>query len=188
MEEGELNEVMLPYRYYPDPTVGRPVFNGSIYVGKPDTDPQEVGNQIPVKAVQENGLSVSIGQPIRTSAGGVPTLNGSPVQLTTEGPYSIKVLNSNGAQVYYAAELVAGLRPTTIVKTQLVPLSINLTNRFINSSLFDTNTSWQTYYNSNAPTMDLGLIGQTPFDIENIPAFRFDLAQGNSSINLGGLI
>lgn len=181
------NEVRLPYSYYPDPTRGRPVFNGFIYVGRADTDPQITTNQIQVTAVQENGISVPIAQPIRTGAGGVPILNGSPIQLQVSGEYSIKVLDSVGAQVYYAASLVGGVTPTTIIRTQLVPLSISLTDRFINAYLFNSNTSWSTYYNANKPVMNLGLIGAAPFEIENIPPQRFDLAQNTSSTDLGVL-
>lgn len=181
------NEVRLPYDYYPDPTRGRPVFNGFIYVGAPDTDPQITSNQLQVKAVQESGITVVIAQPIRTSAGGVPTLNGSPVQLQTEGEYSMKVLDHLGAQVYYAPSLVSGNRPTTIIRTQVVPLSINLTNRFINAYLFNSNISWAAYYAAHKPTMDLGTIGVATFNFENIPIQRFDLAQNNSITDLGGI-
>ncbi len=182
-----INEVGLPFNYYPDPTKGRPVFNGSIYVGQPDTDPQITANQLQVKAFQEDGASVNIAQPIRTGAGGVPMLNGSPVQLQVDGEYSIKVLNSSGAQVYYAPSLISALRPCTIVKTQLIPLTMDLTNRFVNSYLFNSNTSWATYYADNKPNMNLGDIGVAPFDIENIPVKRFDLAQGNTITDLGAL-
>lgn len=181
------NEVRLPYNYYPDPTRGRPVFNGFIYVGLPDTDPQITSNQIAVTAVQEDGFSVPIAQPIRTGAGGVPILNGSPVQLQVGDEYSIKVLDSQQVQVYYAPSVVGGVQPTTIVRTQVVPLSVNLSNRFINAYLFNSNISWSDYYNQHKPTLDLGFIGSTPFDIENIPVQRFDLAQNTSSTNLGGV-
>ena len=181
------NEVRLPYGYYPDPTRGRPVFNGFIYVGRADTDPQVTTNQIPVTAIQESGISIPIAQPIRTGAGGVPMLNGSPIQLQVSGEYSIKVLDSLGVQVYYAPSVLGGVQPTTIVRTQVVPLSIDLSNRFINAYLFNSNISWSDYYNQHKPTLDLGLIGSTPFDIENIPVQRFDLAQNTSSTDLGGV-
>jgi hypothetical protein len=181
------NEVRLPYNYYPDPTRGRPVFKGSIYVGVPDTDPQVISNQLVVTAIQEDGTAVPIAQPIRTGAGGVPELNGSPIQLQVEGEYSIKVLDNFGAQVYYAPSVVSGVRPTTIIRTQLVPLSINLSNRFINAYLFNSNTSWLAYYTLHKPVLDLGPLGTAPFDIENIPVSRFDLAQNTSSTDLGVL-
>jgi hypothetical protein len=181
------NEVRLPYDYYPDPTRGRPVFNGSIYVGQPDTDPQITSNRLQVTAIQEDGTQVPIAQPIKTGAGGVPMLNGSPIQLQVSGEYSIKVMDNLGAQVYYAPSVVAGVQPTTIIRTQIVPLSISLSNRFINSYLFNSNISWSDYYTAHKPTMDLGVVGSTPFDIENIPVQRFDLAQNTSSTDLGGI-
>lgn len=164
------------------------MYNGFIYVGLPDTDPQVVSNRLVVRAFQEDGLSVPISQPIRTGAGGVPTLNGSSIQLQVEGEYSIKVLDHLGAQVYYAPSLIAGVRPTTIVRTQVVPLSIDLTDRFINADLFNSNISWTGYYNAHKPVLDLGLIGSSPFVIENIPVQRFDLAQNTSSTDLGGIV
>ncbi|SDA11214.1 Head binding [Pseudomonas sp. NFPP05] len=181
------NEVRLPYDYYPDPTRGRPVYNGFIYIGKPDTDPQVVSNRLQVRAFQENGSSVPIAQPIRTGAGGVPDLNGSSVQLQVSGEYSIKVLDHLGAQVYYAPSIIGGIRPTTIVRTQFVPLSINLTNRFINSNLFDPNTTGTDYYALHPAAADFGDISVSPFNIENIPAERFDLAAGSGTVDLGGL-
>jgi hypothetical protein len=93
--------VELENRYYPFTNKGQPIFNGSIYVGDPDTDPELPSNQKQVNALQENGSSVVIAQPIRTGSGGVPDLNGSPVQLSTDGDYSIKVLDRNGNQIYY---------------------------------------------------------------------------------------
>jgi hypothetical protein len=183
----DANEVALPFHYYPDPTKGRPVFFGSIYIGRPDTDPQITSNQLVVKAFQENGGSVTISQPIQTGAGGVPMLNGSPVQLQTDGEYSIKVLNNLGAQVYYAASLIGGIRPSTIVRQIAVPLSINLSNRFVNAYLFNSNISWADFYAAETPNVDLGNIGVAPFDIENIPPKRFDLAQNTSTTDLGTL-
>lgn len=183
----ELNEVVLPYSYYPDFTTGRPVYNGKIYIGVPDTDPQVASNRVEVKAIQESGITVTIPQPIRTSAGGVPTLNGSAVQLITDGEHSIKVLNHRDEQVYYAPSLFSGTRPTTIVRTQPVPMSIDMTNRFINGYLFEPNISFQNYYDTHAPTMDLGAVGSAPFVIENMPENRIDLSQGNSQIDLGVL-
>lgn len=181
------NEVRLPYDYYPNPTSGRPLFNCQIFVGKPDTDPQIPGNQITVRAVQESGTTVAIAQPIRTGAGGVPMLNGSPVQLRTDGEHSIKVLDSQGAQVYYAPSIIDGLRPATIVRTQAIPLNFELPNRFINSNLFDPNTNGSSYFSLHPDGADYGGIAVAPFNIENIPEERFDLAEGSGNIDLGGL-
>lgn len=182
------NEVRPPYTYYPDPTRGRPVFNGFIYVGLEDTDPEIPANRLQVRAIQENGLAVNISQPIRTGAGGVPMLNGSPVQLQVDGEYSIKVLDHLGGQVYYAASLIGGLRPTTIVRTQAIPLTFDLSNRFINKNLFNPNTTAIAYYTADPLVMDFGILDSAPFNFENIPAERFDLADESvATIDLGGL-
>lgn len=181
------NEVRLPYDYYPDPTRGRPVFNGFIYIGKADTDPQVASNRLVVRAFQENGTSVPIPQPIRTGAGGVPTLNGSSVQLQVSGEYSIKVLDHLGAQVYYAPSVIGGVRPSTIIRTQIVPMSVGLSNRFINSGLFNPNTTGVEYFALHPVSSDFGGISVTPFNFENIPAERFDLAAGSGSVDLGGV-
>jgi hypothetical protein len=94
--------VTLEMPYFPDPTAGRPIFNGSIYIGEPDTDPEVAGNQKTVLLRQENGVDVPTTQPISTGAGGVPLYNGSPVQIIVEGDYSLKLLNQLDVQVYYS--------------------------------------------------------------------------------------
>ena len=108
--------VDLPYKYYPDPTKGKPVYLGYIYIGEPNTDPEIVGNQ---KAVTIDGVT-PISQPIRTSAGGVPDYNGSPATLFVDGPYSIKVLNSKGDQVYYAATVLDDIQTQIEANTTLI--------------------------------------------------------------------
>jgi len=95
--------VRLGPEYFPDPTKGRPVSSGSLYIGEPDTDPTVVSNQITVSAVQEDGTTVAISQPISTGAGGVPLYLGSPVILTVSESYSLKLLDPYGSQVYYVA-------------------------------------------------------------------------------------
>ena len=68
--------------YYPDSTVGRPVFNGQIFVGDPDTDPEIPGNQKQAVLKLEDGSTVNVGQPVLTNSGGVVTYNGSYAVLT----------------------------------------------------------------------------------------------------------
>lgn len=183
----DTNEVRNPYSYFGDPTQGRPLFNGSIFVGEPDTDPEITANRKQVSAFQEDGSTVPISQPIKTNAGGYATLNGSPVQLVVDGEYSIKVLNNKGSQVFYAPDLVDGLHPSFIVRTQVVGLAGDIPDRVVNSTLYATNTDFQTYYDANEPTLDLGGLSSAPFVLENIPAQRFDLTQGTSTIDLGVL-
>ena len=95
-----MSAVELGIEYFPDPTQGRPVFLGSIFVGQPNTDPEILTNQKQVTLRQESGIEVQVAQPVLTSAGGVPVYNGSPVQILVDGDYSLKVLNKAGAQVY----------------------------------------------------------------------------------------
>jgi hypothetical protein len=99
-----LNTVSLVFGYYPDPTQGRPVFNGSIFIGEPDLDPTILANQKTITIRQEGVDTPSVPQPISTSAGGVPVFNGSPAEILVEGSYSIAVLNAQDTQVYYVAE------------------------------------------------------------------------------------
>lgn len=95
----------LNIAYFPDPTAGRPVANGSVYVGQPDLDPAVLANRVSVVVIQENGTRVTIAaaaQPLSTGAGGVILYNGSPVVVMVDGACSVKVLDSAGAQKYYA--------------------------------------------------------------------------------------
>ena len=108
--------VDLPYKYYPDPTKGKPVYLGYIYIGEPNTDPEIVGNQ---KTVTIDGTT-PISQPIRTSAGGVPDYNGAAATLFVDGPYSIKVMNSKGVQVYYAATVLDDIQTQIEANTALI--------------------------------------------------------------------
>ena len=87
--------------YFPLFDKGKPVSSGYIYIGEPDLDPEIVGNQKAITFLQEDGSEVAGSQPVRTSAGGVPTYNGSPVTVLIDGDYSVKVLDKHGAQVYY---------------------------------------------------------------------------------------
>jgi hypothetical protein len=94
--------VRLGPEYFPKSDKGAPVSGGTIYIGEVDTDPEVVGNQQQVKALQENGSFVNMTQPISLGGGGVPLYNGSPVSLYAGGlDYSLKVLDINGAQAYY---------------------------------------------------------------------------------------
>lgn len=96
-----MNVVRLGPEYFPLAAEGRPVSNGSIYVGIADLDPEIVANQKQLSVRQEDGTVVQVSQPISTGAGGVPLYNGSPVTLLVDGEYSIKVKDSEDVQIYY---------------------------------------------------------------------------------------
>jgi len=96
------NQVKLPYEYLPLPNVGKPISSADIFVGKPGLDPEVVANQKTVTLRQEDGTETAAIQPISTGAGGVPLLNGSPVELLVGGDYSLKILSSSLSQIYFA--------------------------------------------------------------------------------------
>ena len=103
-----LNVVNLGYEYFPDPTRGRPVFNGQIFVGNPGTDPEVPANQKQITIRQEDGTEIEVSQPVRTGGGGVPLFNGSPVEILVDGNYAIKVLDRFDSQVYTRPNAFAG--------------------------------------------------------------------------------
>ena len=96
-----MNKIIFPIGYYPDPTKSLALAGGQLYIGEVDVDPETPANQITVYALQEAGTNVAISQPITLSAGGVPQYLGSSVSLFCESDYSMKVLDSSDAQIYY---------------------------------------------------------------------------------------
>lgn len=110
-----LQIVRLGPEFFPNPTIGRPIANGDIFVGIPDLDPEIEANRQNISLQQEDGTIVPISpasQPISTSAGGLPLFNGSPVTIMTDGNYSLKVLNSNGSQAYFIPSVAGFVEPT----------------------------------------------------------------------------
>ena len=99
--------INFPVPYVPDPLRGRPLFNGQMFVGEPDLDPEVVANQKQLNVVQEDGTIVPVSQPFILSAGGVPVYNGATVRLSVDGNYSFKILSNLGAQVYYIENVTA---------------------------------------------------------------------------------
>lgn len=117
-----LGIVSLPIDYFPDPNRGRPIYNGQIFVGEPDLDPEILANRKAIVARQEDGTDIPISpaqQPVRTSSGGVPTYNGATVQILVEGNYSIKVLDRAGVQEYYWPNVYDG-QPLIFGETSFV--------------------------------------------------------------------
>ena len=142
-----------PYTYISDPTRGRPVFNGRVYLGNPDTDPTQPENQIPVSVVQEDGTLTQIEQPIRTGPGGVATFQGNPVQLDVNIiQHSMTIEDSNGRQVYYSPRI--SLATPGDVPTDLINQFIQYGSpRFITSAQndgtpFSYNTGAVVIYNA----------------------------------------
>jgi len=105
------NQVINPYEYFMDFNQGRPIFNGQIFVGLVGTDPEVQENQkdVTFSDACDCPEETVIMQPIRTSSGGVPIYNGSPIRLFVEGAYSLKVNDRNGVQVYYSPDVTKGI-------------------------------------------------------------------------------
>jgi len=90
--------------YFPDPSVGRPLFNGTIFVGIVDLDPTVEANRISVTVIQEDGTRVVIApaaQPLVTNSGGQVTYAGEVVSVFVSGSYSLMAYKNNGSKAYY---------------------------------------------------------------------------------------
>ena len=112
------NLVELNIGYYPDPTKGRPIAGGTVFVGIPDLDPEILANRVTITFIQEDGTEVPIlpaAQPLDLSAGGTLEFQGTKGQFTVDGNYSLKVLDKNDAQVYNVTDSFSGFfDPTDI--------------------------------------------------------------------------
>lgn len=95
----------FPVSYFPVPSIGKPIFNGQIFIGNENTDPEILANRKDVIIKDEKGVEsilTAIEQPIRTNSGGAPSANGSAVHIMVDDYYSITVLDSRGNQLYHA--------------------------------------------------------------------------------------
>jgi hypothetical protein len=99
--------LIMTIDYFPDPLIGKPISQGKIYVGEPDTDPTVPANQKTMTVLEEDGSLTNVTQPLRTSAGGVPVYNGSPVSIYVALPFSVTVLRSDDTQAYYIPSMGA---------------------------------------------------------------------------------
>lgn len=90
---------------------GSPLNEGYIYVGEPNSDPEEN----PVACYFDAGLTIPAAQPLRTQNGYIVN-GGSPATVYTAVAYSIRVRAKNGTQVFYRA-LVDGSGTTADVTT-----------------------------------------------------------------------
>ena len=87
--------------YWPNPSIGRPLFNGTVYVGEPDLDPTIPANQKQITLRLEDGALVPVGQPLTLGAGGVLEYNGSYAVITADGEYSVAAYAQNGTLAFY---------------------------------------------------------------------------------------
>lgn len=111
--------------YFADPTKGKPVYFGSVYVGAADLNPKILANRVSVILLQENGTKVTLApsaQPFVTGAGGQILYQGSVSVIKVTDTVSVRVDNQAGYQVNYnprynetdslTASLNEGAKPT----------------------------------------------------------------------------
>ena len=93
----------FPIQYIANPDRFATIGLGELYIGVVDGDPAaEPADRVQAYIARQNDTDLAIPQPIELSAGGVPTCLGSPVTLKINQSFSVAVLNSNGAQIYYS--------------------------------------------------------------------------------------
>ncbi|MGL5526236.1 MAG: phage tailspike protein [Aeromonas veronii] len=95
--------VTSPYQPFTMPKKFSAVFNGYVWCGVVDKDPQ----QYPVKiyVVNEDGSRTEVSQPLRTNAGGFLVYNGNPANFVTDSNHSLLVQDSHKGQVWYEPDM-----------------------------------------------------------------------------------
>ena len=139
-----LLRVTNPYEYFADPEKPKALAGGEVYFGLPTYDPLQPENRKRVYIAQEDGETIAISQPVSLGNGGVPMYNGSPVILLVDGPYSMRVLDKNGASKYYAPKVnqlsssEVGSQPRTEVLTLTDgQSSVTFSNVDVSTAVFD---------------------------------------------------
>lgn len=139
-----LLRVTNPYEFFADPEKPKALAGGEVYFGLPTYDPVQPENRKRVYIAQEDGETIAIEQPISLGNGGVPMYNGSPVILLVDGPYSMRVLDKNGASKYYAPKVnqisssEIGAQPRTEILTLTAGQStVTFSNVDVSTAVFD---------------------------------------------------
>lgn len=94
----------LNMEYFFDPTNGKPLSLGKVYIGEPDLDPLVLANRVSVVVVQEDGTRVTIApnaQPLTMGVGRILYL-GDPVIVLVDRDYSIRVDDALDVNKYLA--------------------------------------------------------------------------------------
>lgn len=133
-----MSTVRFPIMYINDPDKGRPLFNGQLYIGKPDLDPQILANRKTVYYIEESGALVEASQPIMLNAGGNPTYNGKPVTLDVDGAYSFKALSKLGVQSFYIANTDNTEGSSSLVSKQTLQLTSGQTTVIFTSVMVES--------------------------------------------------
>ncbi|MBA57042.1 MAG: hypothetical protein CMK89_21545, partial [Pseudomonadales bacterium] len=139
-----LLRVTNPYEFFADPEKPKALAGGEVYFGLPTYDPLQPENRKRVYIAQEDGETIAISQPVKLGNGGVPMYNGSPVILLVDGPYSMRVLDKNGASKYYAPKVnqLSSAEIGTQPRTEILELtdgqaSVTFSNVDVSTAVFD---------------------------------------------------
>lgn len=95
--------VTSPYQPFTMPKKFSAVFNGYVWCGVVDKDPQQYPVQVYV--VNEDGSRTEVSQPLRTNAGGFLVYNGNPANFVTDSNHSLLVQDSYKGQVWYESDM-----------------------------------------------------------------------------------
>lgn len=98
--------VSMPSQLFTSARSFRAVANGRVYVGKTDTDPTIISNQIPVYIQNEDGSTIQIPQPIIINAGGFPVYGGQIVKVVTVQSHSMAVYDAYGMLEHYYPDVL----------------------------------------------------------------------------------
>lgn len=92
-----MNIISMPSNQFRLIDSGRVANSGSLYIGKINTDPTVLSNQLPVTALKADGTTSSISQPIALDSNGLPMdSSGNVITLSVETHYSLAVFDAYG--------------------------------------------------------------------------------------------
>lgn len=92
-----MNIISMPSNQFRLIDSGRAANSGSLYIGKINTDPTVLSNQLTVTAMKTDGTVSTISQPIALNSNGIPVDNlGNTVTLSVETHYSVTILDAYG--------------------------------------------------------------------------------------------
>lgn len=93
--------ISMPAQLFTASRALKALANGTVYIGRPDTDPTLPENQIQVYVEQEDGSVVAVPQPVMINAGGFPVYNGSIAKFVTVENHAMSVYDSFGVLQFY---------------------------------------------------------------------------------------
>lgn len=93
--------VSMPSQIFTQRRAFKSCSNGKIYIGKIDTDPTIVENQIPVYLENEDGKYTPVAQPLIIGTGGYPVYDGQIAKFVTEQGHAMAVYDAYGSQEFY---------------------------------------------------------------------------------------